>query len=144
MTGLVQNANSTWLIDLPLDRLFAEALDRPVRVANDADCFALSEAIDGAGAGARIAFGVILGTGVGGGIVVDGRLLAGPNAIMGEWGAQSPPRPNRCRASGASLLLRPPWLHRDLAIRPGLGGRSRENERSDDRTGYRSGDRRIG
>jgi len=85
-TGLVKNANSTWLIGHPLDRDLAEALGRPVRLANDADCFALSEARDGAGAGARVVFGVILGTGVGGGIVVDGQILGGPNAITGEWG----------------------------------------------------------
>jgi len=85
-TGLVKNANSTWLIGHPLGRDLAAVLERPVRLANDADCFALSEAHDGAGAGARVVFGVILGTGVGGGIVVDGKLLAGPNAIAGEWG----------------------------------------------------------
>ena len=85
-TGLVKNANSTWLIGKPFDRDLAQALGRPVRVANDADCFALSEATDGAGAGAGIVFGVILGTGVGAGIVANGRLLAGPNAIAGEWG----------------------------------------------------------
>ncbi|MEO0034721.1 MAG: hypothetical protein RLZZ501_744 [Pseudomonadota bacterium] len=85
-TGLVKNANSTWLIGHPLDRDLAQALGRPVRLANDADCFALSEASDGAGAGSRVVFGVILGTGVGGGIVVEGKLLAGPNAIAGEWG----------------------------------------------------------
>lgn len=85
-TGLVKNANSTWLIGHPLGRDLAEILGRPVRLANDADCFALSEARDGAGAGARLVFGVILGTGVGGGIVVDGTLLSGPNAIAGEWG----------------------------------------------------------
>jgi fructokinase len=85
-TGLVKNANSTWLIGHPLDRDLSQALDRPVRVANDADCFALSEASDGAGAGASIVFGVILGTGVGGGVVVNRHLVRGPNAITGEWG----------------------------------------------------------
>jgi fructokinase len=85
-SGLVKNANSTWLIGRPLDRDLAAVLERPVRLANDADCFALSEARDGAAAGARVVFGVILGTGVGGGIVVDGRLVGGPNAIAGEWG----------------------------------------------------------
>ncbi|MDA8229837.1 MAG: ROK family protein [Magnetospirillum sp.] len=92
-TGLVKNANSTWLIGRPLDRDLAEALGRPVRLANDADCFALSEATDGAGAGASTVFGVILGTGVGGGIVVNGRPLAGPNAIAGEWGHNPLPWP---------------------------------------------------
>lgn len=85
-TGLVKNANSTWLIGHPLDRDLAARLGRPVRVANDADCFALSEATDGAAAGAASVFGVILGTGVGGGLVHAGRLVAGPNAIAGEWG----------------------------------------------------------
>jgi fructokinase len=85
-TGLVKNANSTWLIGHPLQEDLNRALEREVRMANDANCFALSEASDGAGAGARVVFGVILGTGVGGGIVVDGRVLVGPNAIAGEWG----------------------------------------------------------
>ncbi|MEQ8601877.1 MAG: ROK family protein [Marivibrio sp.] len=85
-TGLVKNANSTWLIGKPLDHDLARRLGRPVRVANDADCFALSEAIDGAAAGADVVFGVILGTGVGGGVVVGGRPLASPNGIAGEWG----------------------------------------------------------
>ncbi len=85
-TGLVKNANSTWLIGRPLQTDIEAALGRAVAVANDADCFALSEATDGAGAGAATVWGVILGTGVGGGIVVHGRLLAGPNAIAGEWG----------------------------------------------------------
>src|SRR6185437_12959853 len=82
-TGLVKNANSTCLIGKPFDRDLAAALGRPVRLANDANCFALSEAIDGAARDARIVFGVILGTGVGGGIVIDGALLTGANAIAG-------------------------------------------------------------
>src|SRR5438874_1708167 len=86
VSGLVKNANSTWLIGRPLKEDLERALERPVRIANDANCFALSEAIDGAGKGARVVFGVILGTGVGGGIVVDGKVLTGPNAIAGEWG----------------------------------------------------------
>jgi fructokinase len=85
-TGLVKNANSTWLNGQPLDRDLSARLARPVRFANDANCFALSEATDGAAAGARVVFGVILGTGVGGGVVVDGRVLTGPNAVAGEWG----------------------------------------------------------
>ena len=93
-TGLVKNANSTWLIGRPLDRDLATALARPVRVANDADCFALSEASDGAAAGAPIVFGVILGTGVGGGIVINGCLIRGPNAIAGEWGHNPLPWPS--------------------------------------------------
>ncbi len=90
-TGLVKNANSTWLIGHPFGRDLEEALGREVRLANDADCFALSEATDGAAAGAASVFGVILGTGVGGGIVVNGALLSGPNAIAGEWGHNSLP-----------------------------------------------------
>ena len=86
VTGLIKNANSTWLIGQPLRADLAAALGRPVRLANDANCFALSEATDGAGAGAGVVFGVILGTGVGGGIVVDGKIIAGANAIAGEWG----------------------------------------------------------
>lgn len=86
VTGLIKNANSTWLIGRPLRADLEAALGRPVRIENDANCFALSEATDGAAAGAAVVFGVILGTGVGGGIVVDGRVLVGPNAIAGEWG----------------------------------------------------------
>ncbi len=85
-SGLVKNANSTWLNGQPLDKDLAEALARPVRIANDANCFAISEAVDGAGRGFDPVFGVILGTGVGGGIVVNGRLLTGRNAVGGEWG----------------------------------------------------------
>lgn len=92
-TGLIKNANSTCLIGHPLDRDLAEALDRPVRLANDADCFALSEAIDGAGRFAEMVFGVILGTGVGGGIVWRRQLLSGANAIAGEWGHNPLPWP---------------------------------------------------
>src|SRR5688572_26772607 len=85
-TGLVKNANSTWLIGKPLKDDLEAALGREVRLENDANCFALSEAVDGAGKGAGVVFGVILGTGVGGGVVVNGKLLTGANAIAGEWG----------------------------------------------------------
>lgn len=85
-TGLIKNANSTCLIGRPLRADLEAALGREVRLANDANCFALSEASDGAAAGADVVFGVILGTGVGGGIVVNGRVLRGANAIAGEWG----------------------------------------------------------
>jgi len=90
-TGLVKNANSTQLNGRRLGADLAAALGREVRLANDADCFALSEASDGAGAGRRIVFGAILGTGVGGGLVVDGVLRTGPNAIGGEWGHNEMP-----------------------------------------------------
>jgi fructokinase len=92
-TGLIKNANSVCLIGHAPDKDLQRLLGRPVRLANDADCFALSEASDGAGAGARSAFGVILGTGVGGGLVYEGRLINGPNAIAGEWGHNPLPWP---------------------------------------------------
>jgi fructokinase len=85
-TGLVKNANSTWLIGRPLQADLERRLARPVRLANDANCFALSEAVDGAAAGESVVFGVIAGTGTGGGIVIDGRVVEGRNAIAGEWG----------------------------------------------------------
>ncbi|MCX8086272.1 MAG: ROK family protein [Rhodocyclaceae bacterium] len=86
VTGLIKNANSTWLNGRPLRADLEAALSRPVRLANDANCFALSEATDGAASGAQVVFGVILGTGVGGGTVVKGEVLVGANAIAGEWG----------------------------------------------------------
>ena len=92
-TGLVKNANSTRLIGHPLDRDLAEAVGRPVRVANDANCFALSEASDGAGADADVVFGVIAGTGCGGGISVGRRVLHGAHGIAGEWGHNPLPAP---------------------------------------------------
>ncbi len=92
-TGLVKNANSTYLIGKSLKQDLEVRLAREVRVMNDANCFALSEAVDGAGAGAEVVFGVILGTGVGGGIVVHGEVLTGPNAIAGEWGHNPLPLP---------------------------------------------------
>jgi fructokinase len=85
-TGLVKNANSTWLIGHPLQADLEARLARPVRAANDANCFALSEAIDGAGRGFETVFGVILGTGVGGGIALRQRIHEGPNQVAGEWG----------------------------------------------------------
>ena len=85
-TGLVKNANSTWLIGRPLQADLEARLARPVRIANDANCFTLSEAIDGAGQGFETVFGVILGTGVGGGVAVRRHVLEGPNQIAGEWG----------------------------------------------------------
>ena len=93
VTGLVKNANSTCLIGHDLKGDLEKALDREVRIENDANCFALSEATDGAGKGAKVVFGVILGTGVGAGIVVNGEVLVGPNAIAGEWGHNPLPLP---------------------------------------------------
>lgn len=92
-TGLVKNANSTWLNGRPLSEDLTRRLDRPVRLANDANCFALSEATDGAAAGEPGVFGVILGTGVGGGLVICGRVVTGANAIAGEWGHNALPWP---------------------------------------------------
>jgi fructokinase len=85
-TGLVKNSNSTWLNGQPLHRDLSAALDREVRVANDANCLAISEATDGAAAGKRLVFGVILGTGCGGGVAIHGQVHAGPNGVAGEWG----------------------------------------------------------
>ena len=93
-TGLVRNANSTWLIGHPLKADLEKALGREVRIENDANCFALSEAVDGAGKGFPVVFGVILGTGVGGGIVVNGRAIEGANRIAGEWGHNPLPLPS--------------------------------------------------
>lgn len=92
-TGLVKNANSTWLIGKPLDRDLCLALDREVRVQNDANCFAVSEAADGAGRGVAVVFGVIIGTGTGAGIAVNGKPLTGINGIAGEWGHNPLPWP---------------------------------------------------
>lgn len=99
-TSRVKNANSTWLNGQPLDKDLEEALQRPVQIANDANCFALSEALDGAAAGLRSVFGVILGTGVGGGLVLDGQLLTGANAIAGEWGHNPLPWPGAAEFPG--------------------------------------------
>lgn len=86
VTGLLKNSNSTALNGRPLDVDIAAALGRPIRMANDADCLAVSEAFDGAARGADPVFAVIIGTGVGGGIVANGKLVSGPNRIAGEWG----------------------------------------------------------
>ena len=123
-TGVIKNANSTWLIGRPLHEDLAARLDRPVRLANDANCFTLSEATDGAAAGVHVAFGVIIGSGVGGGIAVDGRVLIGHNAVCGEWGhnplpwphpAEWPGAPCYCGRSGCiETFLSGPGLARDL------------------------------
>ena len=123
VTGLVKNANSTCLIGQPLRQDLERALGREVRLANDANCFALSEATDGAARGARVVFGVILGTGVGGGIVVDGRVLEGPNAIAGEWGHNPLPLP-----AGDDLPLRPCYCGRAGCIETYLCGPALERD----------------
>ncbi len=124
-TGLVKNANSTWLIGRPIGDDLPRVLDRPVRFANDANCFALSEAVDGAAAGAGIVFGVIIGTGTGGSMVVQGRVLEGANGIGGEWGHNPLPAPHDderpgpacyCGRSGCiETFLSGPGLERDYA-----------------------------
>jgi fructokinase len=92
-TGLVKNANSVWLIGKPLQADIERRVGQPVRIANDANCFAVSEAADGAAAGAQVVFGVIVGTGTGAGIVVRGDVVTGPNGIAGEWGHNPLPWP---------------------------------------------------
>jgi fructokinase len=128
-TGLMKNANSTCLIGRPLVADLERALLRPVRVANDANCFALSEAKDGAGAGADVVFGAIVGTGVGAGVVVRGHALSGPNGIAGEWGHNPLPWPTdderpgpRCycgRDGCVETFLSGPAIERDHAARAG-------------------------
>ena len=128
-TGRIKNANSTWLNGRPLEQDLERRLGRRVRLANDANCFALSEARDGAGTGARVVFGVILGTGTGGGIAVDGRVLTGPNAVAGEWGHNPMPWPTasewpgpRCycgRTGCLELFLSGPGLAREHLARTG-------------------------
>jgi fructokinase len=130
VTGLVKNANSTWLIGHALDRDLADLLGRPVRVMNDANCFALSEATDGAGRDAKVVFGVILGTGVGGGIVVDRQVLDGAQKICGEWGHNALPRltdgerpgpPCYCGRHGCiETFLSGPGMRRDHAAVAGV------------------------
>jgi predicted NBD/HSP70 family sugar kinase len=128
-TGRLKNSNSVCLNGQPILEDLQQLLGRPVRIANDADCFTLSEATDGAAAGMDVVFGVILGTGVGGGIVVHGRLLQGPNAIAGEWG-HNPlpwPRPEEwpgppcyCGQHGCiETFLSGPGLARDYRVHTG-------------------------
>lgn len=132
-TGLVKNANSVCLIGHALDQDIAAAVGREVRLANDANCFAVSEAHDGAAAGAHVAFGVILGTGVGGGVAIDGHPLVGANAIAGEWGHNPLPWPQvldgiderpgaecYCGLKGCiETFLSGPGLARDYAAQTG-------------------------
>jgi fructokinase len=128
-TGLVKNANSTWLNGKPLARDIVRRLQRDVQLANDANCFALSEAVDGAAAGQPIVFGVIVGTGTGGAIVADGRVLVGANAIGGEWGHNPMPWPEAeewpgppcyCGRTGCiETFLSGPGMSRDHASRTG-------------------------
>jgi fructokinase len=136
-TGLVKNANSTWLIGRPLLADLEARLARPVRVANDANCFTLSEAIDGAGQGFETVFGVILGTGVGGGIAIRQRIHEGPNQIAGEWGHNPLPWMTEDERASApqcycgkvgcvETFLSGPAFERDHALLSGAG-RSSQN-----------------
>lgn len=123
-TGKIKNSNTLCLIGKTLDKDLENLLNRPIRLANDANCFALSEATDGAAANASVVFGVILGTGVGGGIVVNGKVLTGANAIAGEWGHNPMPWPSKeeypgpncyCSRSGCiETFLSGPGLKRDF------------------------------
>jgi fructokinase len=103
-TGLLRGSNSVCLNGQPIRRDLERRLGREIRITNDANCFALSEAVDGAGQGARVVFGVILGTGVGAGITVAGQVLDGPNAIAGEWGHNPLPWPRDDERPGASCF----------------------------------------
>jgi len=128
-TGLIKNANSTCLIGQPLRHDLETRLHREIRLANDANCFALSEAVDGAAAGAEVVFGVILGTGCGGGLVVRGQVLVGANAIAGEWGHNPLPWPHDDERPGPACYcgkhgcletwLSGPGLARDLFTHSG-------------------------
>jgi len=119
-TGLVKNANSTWLIGRPLTKDLERALGREVRIENDANCFALSEATDGAAAGAPVVFGVILGTGVGGGVVIDGRVLRGRNLIGGEWGHNPLPWPQPGEEPGPACYCGKPGCIETWISGPGV------------------------
>ena len=128
-TGMLKNANSVCLNGRPLQQDLGQRLGRPLRICNDANCFALSEAVDGAAAGARVVFGVIIGTGTGAGIVVERRLLTGPNAIAGEWGHNPLPWPQvvelpgplcYCGKSGCiETWLSGPGMARDFTAHTG-------------------------
>ena len=125
-TGLVKNANSTWLLGRPLKTDLENALGREVRLANDANCFAVSEAADGAAAGADVVFGVIVGTGTGAGITVRGRVLTGPNGIAGEWGHNPLPWASGDETPGAPCYCGKRGCVETFLSGPGL---TREHER---------------
>jgi fructokinase len=136
-TGVVKNANSTWLIGRPLLRDLESRLGRAIRAANDANCFALSEAMDGAGLGYETIFGVILGTGVGGGIAISQRIHEGPNQIAGEWGHNPLPwmtdeeraTAGECYCGKGGCIetfVSGPGFERDHALRSGARLSSRE------------------
>lgn len=136
-TGLVKNANSIWLNGRPLREDLERVLGRSVRLANDANCFALSEACDGAGAGAEVVFGVIIGTGTGGGVVVRRQILTGPNAVSGEWGHNPLPWPEPGEWPGAPCYCGRSGCIETFLSGPGL---ARDHERA---TGVRMGSEAI-
>ncbi len=127
VTGCLKNSNSTWLNGKPIVADLEHELGRPVRIANDADCFALSETIDGAAAGAAVVFGVIVGTGTGAGVVVHGLPLHGPNGIAGEWGHNPLPWPEEFELPGPSC-----WCGKRGCIETYLSGpgMARDHERA--------------
>ena len=127
MTGLVKNANSTWLNGERLREDLERRLARPLRIANDANCFALSEATDGAAAGAGVVFGVIVGTGTGAGVVVQGRIVVGANAIAGEWGHNPVPWPDADEWPGPACYCGRTGCLETFLSGPGL---SRDHERT--------------
>ena len=139
-TGLIKNANSTILNGRPLDNDLARRLHRPIRLENDANCFALSEAIDGAGQHEQVVFGVILGTGVGGGLVANRSVISGRNKITGEWGHNPLPWANDEERSGREcycgkmgcieMFLSGPSMSREYQARTGLASSAREIARS--------------
>jgi fructokinase len=116
-TGLIRNANSQWLNGKPFKQDLEQALGRPIRMENDANCFALSEASDGAGAGADVVFGAILGTGCGGGVVVRGRTVEGVNGIAGEWGHTPLPWPRNSEYPGNNC-----WCGRGNCLETWISG----------------------
>ena len=121
-TGLIKNANSTWLIGRPLHRDLEARLGRPVRLENDANCFAVSEASDGAAVGATVVFGIILGTGTGAGLVVRGGLITGANAIAGEWGHNPLPWPDDDERPGPLCYCGRRGCIETFVSGPGLSG----------------------
>ena len=126
-TGLVKNANSTWLIGRPLQHDLEARLGRGVRIANDANCFAMSEATDGAAAGAEVVFGVIIGTGTGAGIVVRGQVLSGTNGIAGEWGHNALPWPDDDERPGPACYCGKSGCIETFLSGPGM---TRDHERT--------------
>jgi fructokinase len=124
VSGLVKNANSIALNGHAFDRDLAAALDRPVKVANDANCFALSEAADGAGAGFGVVFGVIIGTGCGGGIVVNGQAIEGRNRVTGEWGHTPLPWARDNERPGADRAGLPCWCGQHNCLELWISGTS--------------------